>query len=442
VVEALGLSLAEVLRNSVRHAGPDARRLVSAGGDAARLWITAVDDGTGFDVAVATGFGIQQVRDWMRLIPGGQSTISSVPGNGVRVELTWTDPRITAGVEPSDVRELLGMNKPMAWLVAGFFLVGMLAQASGALILVHTALLWPVVVAMALLIASSVVLLLVPGDPLPRVHTILLSLSGPAAVAVVLLTPPLDGNYHLLWSATGFTAVCTFMCVRGRTMSAWLAMTAMVGVAGLWSTMASGDPWPGISASLVNYAPLVMATFFADTIRPAARTIFSLWGTAQHEFVQTALATEALNERNSELRELGRFARPSLVRITGESPYSAEETLEFARLSRQLRDSLRAFGLVHPILDGVVEAARRRGVTVLMFDEQGMDDITEETRRRVLYLIAEELNRLPDGQFAVRIVPPGRSQLATVTAYSGTKVRLLQFDREGSSSEIALTSAG
>ncbi|MET8426869.1 hypothetical protein [Nocardia sp. NPDC004860] len=442
VVEALGLSLAEVLRNSVRHAGPGARRRVGVGGDSASLSLTAVDDGRGFDVATTTGFGSQQVRDWMRLIPGGKCVVHSTPGHGVRVELSWTDPRITNGAEPSDVRELLGMNNRWAWLVTGFFLVGILAQATGALMLVRAEPVWPVVVAMGLLVTSSAVLLLVPGDPLPPAATLFLGLAGPAAVAVVLLAPPVDGNIHLLWSASGFTAVCTFMCVRGRTTSAWLAMTAMVGVAGIWSSMASGHPWPGIGSSLVNYAPLAMATFFAGTIRPAARTIFELWDTAQHEFVQTAVATEALNDRNAELRELGRFARPSLVRIADDAPYSEEETLEFARLSRQLRDSLRAFGLVHPILDGVVEAARRRGVTVLMFDEQGMDDIVEETRRRVLYLIAEELDRLPEGQFAVRIVPPGRPQLATVTAYSGTKVRLLQFDREGCASEVALTHAG
>jgi hypothetical protein len=143
------------------------------------------------------------------------------------------------------------------------------------------------------------------------------------------------------------------------------------------------------------------------------------------------VAATAIDESNAKLRELARVARPLLQRIAAPEPLSRKEVDRCVRQAHQLRDHLRGIGLVHPLVDPAAEAARRRGVKVVMFDDDGMNEVEEEIRHRVLRTIAEELDRARNGSIAVRIVPPGRMKLATVVAHSDTNVRRVEFDLAG-----------
>ncbi len=434
VVNAVCLSVGEAVRNSLRHAGPNAHRTVSVAGEPGSLLVAVKDDGCGFDPAMAPiGIGLQQMQTRMRHLRGGAVDISSVPGRGTHVCLTWTDPHDITADEPSDIRTMMGMKSRWAWLVAAFFIVGSAALAMGTQTLVHNMMIWPTIVALLVIAAATAGILCPQGDPLPLPITLLIAAGGIIACSMVLLIPPYVMNMHELWFVNAYTPICTFLCFRGRISFAWITLTATIALAGVWSSFAVRTPEYGIDFTLINYGPLAMATFLTLTIRPATRRIFELRNTTIRAHAVAEVAAAAIDERNAELHELARRARPLLERITDVTPFTADDTQRCATLGEELRDHLRAMGLVHPLVDPSSQAARQRGVKVVMLDDKGMNDIDEAVRHRVLRQIAHELDRTHSGSIAVRIVPPGRNRIATIVAHTDASVRRMEFDLTGAS---------
>lgn len=89
-LNAATLAAAEALRNSKRHAGDWAVRKVDVQLRENSVRISVSDNGVGFDTARAyDGLGIpQSVRQRMREV-GGAATISSDPGHGTEVIVSW-----------------------------------------------------------------------------------------------------------------------------------------------------------------------------------------------------------------------------------------------------------------------------------------------------------------------------------------------------------------
>lgn len=92
VLEPLAQAAAEALRNSVRHAGPTALRVVELGIGPRRMAVTVRDDGLGFEL---TGIdparlGVRQsILARMAALGGGRAEIRTAPGAGTEVMLAW-----------------------------------------------------------------------------------------------------------------------------------------------------------------------------------------------------------------------------------------------------------------------------------------------------------------------------------------------------------------
>ncbi len=96
VVDTLGRAAAEALRNSVRHAGPDATRTVRIAVAPQRVDITVSDDGRGFDPAAVdpARLGLRtSIVAAVEGLPGGRVRLDTAPGRGTRVELSWSQGR-------------------------------------------------------------------------------------------------------------------------------------------------------------------------------------------------------------------------------------------------------------------------------------------------------------------------------------------------------------
>lgn len=97
VVTALHDALAEALRNSVRHAGSpgqDVRRTVFVDVGAGGAKVVIRDDGKGFHIRAVSSrrLGVRlSIVERMSLVPGGSAVISSKPGDGTTVTLTWKE---------------------------------------------------------------------------------------------------------------------------------------------------------------------------------------------------------------------------------------------------------------------------------------------------------------------------------------------------------------
>lgn len=92
VVRAVGGALAEALRNSVRHAGSGAHRVVRGEVGSDRIELTVSDDGRGFvaDDVPPHRLGIAvSIRGRMHQLSGGDASIKSAPSRGTQVRLRW-----------------------------------------------------------------------------------------------------------------------------------------------------------------------------------------------------------------------------------------------------------------------------------------------------------------------------------------------------------------
>lgn len=92
-VEALVEAVGEALRNTARHAGPDAAATLTLRADQDGVMAQVVDNGHGFDTSAVDPLrlGLRiSIKERMETVPGGSATVESAPGQGTTVTLTWS----------------------------------------------------------------------------------------------------------------------------------------------------------------------------------------------------------------------------------------------------------------------------------------------------------------------------------------------------------------
>lgn len=327
--------------------------------------------------------------------------------------------------DPSrDVRDLLGMRTRAARILVGLY-AGVTAVVAffGA---AEATSVWPIACAVAVCSLAAYALVAAPGDPLPLRVTIPLAFTGVASSALVLSVAPVPAaNDIALWWPFGMsTVIFTFMCVRGRTPAAWFGMACMITTAAVWAQWTGRGAGFGLSVSVVNVAPLLMSTFFAYTLRPLAKAIYVLRETTLRTSADRAASDAALEERDVQLDRLDARARPLLERIATGVPLRDDERRAAILLEARLRDGLRAPILQDREIVDAADAARRRGVDVVMLDDRGMDDADVDEQRRIRRAVADELDAVSAGSVTVRVLPPGRRALATILVRGETVRRI------------------
>lgn len=291
----------------------------------------------------------------------------------------------------------------------------------------------PLLCVAVLIVAVGVaVLVLTRSDPMPRRSAIIAGACPPLAAVVtgIAIPGPLvaPGQANALGSGV---ALCAFMCVRGRTGTAWASQVVTVIVFSAWGHW-TGQGWlTGFLVVLPNLAVLMMATLFARIMRPAAISVRRLHEEAERETALLADAQARAVERQRQNAKLQDLAWPTVEVLASGTELTAQEISDARLTEARLRDSVRA-----PILDApsVVEAARRarsRGVDVVLIDDHGMDDsrhdVTAFHDQAVVWL-----DNAHDGRITVRVLPPGRSSLATIVAVTA----------DGTESDLVLAADG
>lgn len=335
------------------------------------------------------------------------------------------------GAERQDVRDLLGMRTRTAYFIVLLFSAACLISAvatapPGANFI-------PLAMAVLINVTSSLVLLTAPGDPLPLRYSYPLTLSGPAALWLVFAVIPIPTTNPLqTWPLGASVAIYTFMCVRGRTLLAWVGLASLIGSSVLWAVVRGQGAAYGLSFSLINAAPLLMSTFFAFTIRPLARSIFELRRQSTMRIAAEAAASAVLEERDAQLERLDELARPLLERTAAGPDLEPDEELACILLEADLRDSLRARGLLDSRLQESVRAARIRGVTVVLLDDRSDAALASEIRTVMITSAVEHIDRIESGTATVRLLPAGRAVLATILVDAEQTYRV-EYAPDGSS---------
>lgn len=325
------------------------------------------------------------------------------------------------------VTALLGFRSPAAWAVVVVNVVGLVVSTAWTLEGVRQ----PAVVALALVLhAASVVLLVrVPGDPMPLRATAFITLYGPVASALVLFVLPVPIDNPLQpWPTTAAVGVYTFLCVRGRTPWAWGGLIAIFAVTITWSTATDHGPLAGFLIVLPNVALVLMGSFFAFALRAPVADIFRLRLAGTQQAADQAASTAVLEERDMQLTRLDVLARPLLSRIASGVPLTDEERTRCRLLEHHLRDSVRAKGLDVDEVHRAAREARGRGVDVLLFDDRGETD--GAVHSGIVACVLEALSR-PATSVTVRLRPGDQRAAASIVVSAEDDVVHWELDRYG-----------
>ncbi|MGW0041823.1 hypothetical protein [Rhodococcus sp. NPDC003348] len=329
-----------------------------------------------------------------------------------------------------DVRALLGLRSTAATvLVAAYVLTFLLLALSTS---PGRDALWAELVAWLLVSAGAVAFVRTPGDPLPWGITVVLASVGPVATALVLSVVPVPIDKALqVWPLPASTAICAYMCLRGRTPAAWIGTVSCLVCCVVWAARTGQGAGYGLGMSAVNLAPLLMATFIGWTIRPAARDIFDLRDQTTIRVAAQAADTAVLEERDHQLRRLDTLARPLLEELSVATTISDGDRLACSLLEAHLRDAIRAPALGDPAIVTAARSARGRGVDVVLLDDGGMTTVSYGVRDRIHGAVVAALDAAVGGVLTIRVLPPGRGSLLTILHSDGDDVTRQQFGTDG-----------
>lgn len=273
---------------------------------------------------------------------------------------------------------------------------------------------WPVVVALLLLCAGAVAVTIGQGDPLGLEAAVTAGLMPPTSVLVVLVTEPqITETSRPAWLLGAVVILGIVLCLRGRIVIAWISFGSTYSVLIAFSTFAH-EGMPPVSLMLILPCRLLIGTAFALVLRRSMHAVEVLNEDEVLEVVRNAVTRAAREERAVRLADLDSTVRPMLVRIASGENLSAEDMSTCALLEGQLRDQIQAAGLANPAVAGAARVARRRGVDVVMIDDGGLAEASNEVRRQVTDHVIEALRTTADGHLRIRILPPGRNILISI----------------------------
>lgn len=268
---------------------------------------------------------------------------------------------IATSTRHEDARDLLGMRSIPAAVVVAAYSLSMVIVAVAQLRLVTSP--TAVFIGLTVFIMAAIGAVLTPGDPLPPVSTMLLTLAGPVGCALILFDTPAIPLSSLLftWVHGGGTAVLCFLNVRGRHLAPWLGLAMMVAVAAWWAHTRGLSALTAALLVGVDAAPITMSVMFAMTLRPTAKAVFTLRQHTAELVGESASQVAASDERAAQSTRLDALARPYLERIAAGAHLTDTERESCKILEAHLRDQLRAPLLTQIGVDILVFDARTRG---------------------------------------------------------------------------------
>ncbi|MFF2551606.1 hypothetical protein ACFVUS_11445 [Nocardia sp. NPDC058058] len=325
------------------------------------------------------------------------------------------------------LRDLLGLRGRAAWLfllileaTIGLYMLRNFGESPQ----------WAALFSMVIILSAGALVIVMPVDPLPLPVALYAAASGPIATALTIMTPYAERANQSVWSAFAASYVLTVLVLRGRGRLAWAGVAGVAGVillAGLGEQLDSRT----VLGTLIPIGTVAAISVFAAVMRPMQRSLVLLREDAMIRAAAEATMAASDSERTRQLARLDRVARPILERIADGAELTAAEREECRLLEAELRDGLRAPQLVTDELSGAARGARSRGVEVVLLDDGGFAGVPEWVRRRVIDAATRELDAANAGSVTVRVLPLGRSVLATVLAHAPDHDRRTEIDTDG-----------
>ena len=223
-------------------------------------------------------------------------------------------------------------------------------------------------------------------------------------------TKPIDEN-SATWYVAAIGTLMVITSTRRRHTFAWIGIGVLVVQSIAWAGpgaiialgLFGSVVWVGISHAI--------SRSLANTTRHARQ--FAL---AEREAAAWQAAQEAhLFERQFRLRQTNRMALPMLRQIIASGgDLNDAQRQECLYLEGAIRDEIRGRKLLNNRVREQVMRARRRGASVTLLDEGGIDELSEVDLERVLNSLADALKGSQTDRLIARTVPEGSDIAVTV----------------------------
>jgi hypothetical protein len=272
----------------------------------------------------------------------------------------------------------------------------------------------PVIVAMVLYAVATIVSLL-PWGPV-RMPIWMAAFNFAVVIAITLLVSnELDFNRpegvgYSSWYVAASGTLLTITSTRGRHTFAWLGIAFLV-------VQSAAIVGPGLfSLGIVGSASWVAVSHVLSTALAKASKDAQRFALAEREATDWQAAQEAhVYERQFRLGQTSAMALGMLRQIQeSNGDLTDAQRQECLHLEGAIRDEIRGRKLLNDAVRDEVMIARRRGATVTLLDEGGLDDLSDDELERVLNRLALAIHETDADKVIARTVPEGSDIAVTV----------------------------
>lgn len=271
----------------------------------------------------------------------------------------------------------------------------------------------PVIVAIALYVVATVLSLAAPARTALPPWVAAFDLAVCVAIPV-LVDSQLDltrENGYGTWYVAAIGTLMTIVMVRRRNTFAWVGIGFLVADTIVVSGVVALGAYGVIGSVVWVAAAAVVTRALGSMTRDASR-----FARAERQVVEWHAEQEAhVVERQRRLDETYQRAAPLLTRIAESGGVlTQDERAECLLLEAGMRDEIRGRSLLDDTIREHVLAARRRGATVVLLDDGGLDGLGEKEQRRIHKRLAEALAGSQADKLIVRTVGSGSPVAVTV----------------------------
>lgn len=282
-----------------------------------------------------------------------------------------------------------------------------------------------VVIAMLLYAVATVVSLVVVDrrfTPWIASFNLLVAIVVPVLVMTQLPEGHEIGSDYSTWHVAAVGVLMVITSARGFQTFAWIGVGTLVAQSVVWAGVDSLGSLGVIGSVLWVGVSHTLQRSLAKAERDA-----QVYAAAEREAAEWQTAQEAhLSERRFRLGQTARMALPMLRHIVATGAVlTSGQRRECIYLEAAIRDEIRGRTLLDDSVREQVTAARRRGATVTLLDEGGLDDLTGDELARVHQEIAAALRSSNAETLVVRTVSGDSDVAVTVVGLMASGVNLL-----------------
>lgn len=221
--------------------------------------------------------------------------------------------------------------------------------------------------------------------------------------ALSLAVPPeARQEPYVVWYLGGIGALMVIVMVRRRPVIAWIGIALLAAVAWYWIGLPEALDL-GLVGSILWVGLAQLLVMLTDR---AANDTGKLV-----ELQRAASAWQAAHgvrqrERRIQIQRALSVAGPILARTIAQGAVLTPDERVEARLAEgSLRDELRGARLLDDAVRQELEAARRRGATVTVLDEGGLEDIDPEALHQIRQQLVDALRSARSDRLYIRTSP-------------------------------------